>query len=119
MTRVKLSILMIIAMICASIFSGIWVSGQCRQLSERAERIFISYKNNDRQTALAEAEMLEKEWEDMRKKASVLLKFDKLSEIDRIVSHTCVLVSNGSEDVQPQMAELIHMLDILRKSEMP
>ena len=61
----------------------------------------------------------EKEWEDMRKKASVLLKFDKLSEIDRIVSHTCVLVSNGSEDVQPQMAELIHMLDILRKSEMP
>ena len=117
MTRVKISVCLLTLMTAVSIFSGIWVNKRCISLSERAEAVCTALENGE--DAVHEAEMLEREWEDMREKASVLLKYDKLFEMDRIASHACMITAMRSDEVLPQMAELMHMLDILRKSEVP
>ena len=110
---------MILVMVGISIFSGIWVNKRCGEMSDTAVTIMQAYNEGDREKALAEAEKLENEWEDFRGKASVLLKYDKLYETDRLTSHIEVMVRNDSDEVMQQMAELVHMLDILRKNETP
>lgn len=119
MTRVKISICLLAVLTAAGIFSGIWVNKRCALLSERAMAVCTAYESGDISAAVHEAERLEEEWEDMRKKAAVLLKYDRLFEIDRIASHASMITSERSEDVLPQMAELIHMLDILSEGETP
>ena len=119
MTRVKISVCLLTIMVAVSIFSGIWVNKRCISLSEKAMAVSEAFANGDIDSAAEEAEKLEAEWEDMRIKATVLLKYDKRSEIDRIVSHTEIIAKEHSDELLPQMAELIHMLDILRKNEVP
>ena len=119
MTRVRISICMIAFMIGLSIFSGIWINKSCDSLLERAGNICIACEEGDNRSAAAEAEMLEIEWVDFRKKAAVLLKYDKLYELDRIVSRAKYVAENKPDEIMPQMAELMHMLDILRRNEIP
>ena len=119
MTRVKISICLLLLLTAVSVFSGIWVNRRCSSLAEKAIAVCDAFEKNDVSAAVEAAVQLENEWEDMRVKASVLLKYDRLFEIDRIAAHASFITAERSEDVLPQMAELIHMLYILSENEIP
>ena len=119
MTRVKISLCLMLAMVCVSVFSGIWVNERCTSLSEQAEKVCAAFEKGDSEKAAAEAEQLERQWEGVRAKAAVLLKYDKLYEIDRIAARAPYLAIQRSDELLPQMSELIHMLAILKENEKP
>ena len=69
--------------------------------------------------AAVRAGELSTEWEDFRTKASVLLKYDRLTDVDRIFSRIVHLAENNSEELQSELAELRDMLEIMKSGETP
>ena len=59
------------------------------------------------------------DWESFREKASVLLKYDKLVEIDRLCSRIVHLAENEETEMTAELAELRDMLEMLKSGETP
>ena len=76
-------------------------------------------ENGENEKAAFLAEKLSSDWEDFRKKASVLLKYDRLVDIDRLCSRIVHLAENDSEELQSELAELRDMLEMMKSSETP
>ncbi|MDE7363740.1 MAG: DUF4363 family protein, partial [Ruminococcus sp.] len=84
MTRIKISLGIILMLILTSIFSGIWVNNQCKSIISLSEQTGEIFSNGDKEKAMQIIEQLETKWENFRKTASMLVQNSKLSEIDRI-----------------------------------
>ena len=65
------------------------------------------------------AKNLEEDWECFRKIAYILIKSDRLSEIDRISTRISYYAENERDELVPELIELHHILEQLRDSETP
>lgn len=119
MTRIKISAVILCALIIASIVSGVWIDSRCERMLGIIGEISRYVDENDTEKASAAAEKLSENWESFRKAASVLVKNDKLSEIDRINARIIFLLQNGSDELESEITELQSMIFLLKTGETP
>ncbi len=119
MTRVKISAAILSLLIAASIVSGVWVNIRCRRLISAADEVAELYEGGEQAEAVAAARELERDWEHFRVRAAVLVKSDRLSEVDRICTRISYYAENGSDELVPELIELHHILEQLRDGETP
>ncbi|MBP5362942.1 MAG: DUF4363 family protein [Ruminococcus sp.] len=108
-----------IVLILASIISGLWVNRSCSRLISLSDKITYLYENGNRDEAVATARKLEHDWEHFRIIAAVLIKSDRLSEVDRISTRISYYAENGRDELVPELIELHHILEQLRDSDTP
>ena len=65
------------------------------------------------------AQRIDSQWEDFRSKASVLIKYDKLVEIDRLCSRIGELAGKDDAELVAELSELRDMLEMLKSGETP
>ncbi|MCM1132171.1 MAG: DUF4363 family protein [Ruminococcus flavefaciens] len=119
MTRIKISAFIICLLIFISIFSGIWINKKCKSLIELSAQAEEFFSSDEKDRAIATAGEIESEWESFRRTACVLVRNNKLSEIDRICARIKHLAENDSEELLSELTELEHILDLLRYGEIP
>lgn len=119
MTRVKICAGILCVMVGMSIFFSILINKKCSGFIKDTETIWEYYEAGAFDEAYRESEKLEDEWEEFRNYASVLLHNGKLTEIDRISSRIIYLVENRSEELHSDLTELKHMIESIKKSELP
>lgn len=119
MTRIKISAGILLTLIAASIFSGFWISSRCDRLLDTIETVSVYSEKGDTENAVAAAHKLYEEWNSFRKAASVLIKNDKLSEIDRINARISFLIENSSDELDSEITELKSMIVLLKTGETP
>lgn len=119
MTRVKISGAILLLLIGVSIFSGVWVNRRCDALLSEINVINDLEECGNTLGAAEKARQMNADWENFREKASVLLKYDKLVEIDRLCSRIVYLTENEETEMTAELAELHHMLEMLKSGETP
>lgn len=119
MTRIKISAGILLTLIAASIFSSFWIRSKCDSLLDTIETVIMYSENGDTENAVTAAHKLYDEWNKFRKGASVLVKNDKLSEIDRINARISFLIENGSDELDSEITELKIMIIFLKNGETP
>ena len=119
MTRTKISAVIILLLIGLSVYSSLWVNRRCGDMLEKLGVISELAERGETDEAAVRAGELSTEWEDFRTKASVLLKYDRLTDVDRIFSRIVHLAENNSEELQSELAELRDMLEIMKSGETP
>jgi len=119
MTRVKISGAILLLLIGVSIFSSLWVNRRCDAMLSQIDVICGLEENGDISGAAEKAREINDEWEHFREWASVLLKYDKLVEIDRLCSRIVHLAENEEDEMTAELAELRDMLEMLKSGETP
>lgn len=119
MTRVSISIGILVLLIGIGIWSGVWVDRRCDKMLSRIDIIAEERKAGNYAKAKEEAAGMADDWKDFRLKALVVLKNSKLSEIDRVCSRIESLSGTDSLDAETESAELRHMLYSLKNAETP
>lgn len=119
MTRVKISSIILAAMIILSVVSGIWVNNSCNNIIELIDAVSEENFENNNDNAFALVSELEEYWKKFRKIANIMVKSDKLSEIDRINSRIAFLLKNDSDELESELSELRNMIILLRDGERP
>lgn len=117
MTRVRISGLILLVLVAAGVFSGIWTDRSCTKLMSEAEDIYTALQSGEQEKAADKAAALCRDWDVFRKKAAVLVNYNKLLETDRIAAHFTDISSE--EDIQPLLSEFIHMVYMIRRNELP
>ncbi len=117
MTRIKLSAVILAAMAAVSVWSGIWVNSRCRRLIREIKRVgYCVCEGVDAGKAAAE---LENDWEDFRRHASMLVRSNKLSDLDRAYAGLEYRISGDTGELLACLAELSHMTGLLADGETP
>ena len=119
MTRVCISIGILLAILGVSVFSGAWVNRRCSTLISEVDEVQRLQEQGDWQAAAERAELLERDWEDFRKKSAVLLKNNKLGDADRVSERIVHLSLSEDPNCIAESAEMRLMIDSLRRSELP
>ena len=119
MTRVKISAAILLLLIGASIFTSVWVNRRCDAMLSEINRIYEFEESGDTSAAAEKARKLNSVWERFRERASVLLKYDKLVEIDRLCSRIVHLAGSEKGEMTAELAELRDMLEMLKSGETP
>lgn len=117
MTRVKISVGILLLMLGVSIFSGIWVNKRCGELISGVKQLEGIADSGDYESAAKLAEELDDQWEDFSVKASSFIKYDLLTEIGRDFAKISYLAESESQDLVTELRELRHLLALLSKSE--
>ncbi|MBR6967109.1 MAG: DUF4363 family protein [Ruminococcus sp.] len=116
MTRVKISAVILLLLVGTSAFSGVWVNRRCSRL---LREIKLISQSADAEEKAVLAEEMNEDWESFREWASVLLKYDKLVEIDRLCSRIVHLTGEEGTEMEAELAELRDMLEMLKSGETP
>lgn len=119
MTRVKISGGILLLLIIISIFSSVWINRRCNAMLVTVSEISRTVGKGRNDEASECAKRLNADWESFREGASVLLKNDKLTEIDRLYSRIVYLAENEEDEMAAELAELRDMLEMLKSSETP
>lgn len=119
MTRFKISLGIVLLLVGASIFSGIWINGRCKSLMELSVRAEELFSQGDSDGAVEVTRTLEKDWEKFRTKAAMLVQNNKLAELDQLCARVRHLAENDSDELLSELSELYHLLDLLRNGEIP
>lgn len=119
MTRLKISIFIILLLTGTSIFSGAWIDKNCTSLMELSSYAEELFQNGDYEKAADITEQLQQEWEDFRKGASVLVRNNKLTELDRLFARIHHLTEEESDELPSELTELYHLLGLLNNGENP
>lgn len=119
MTRVKISIGILLVLLFSSIFSCFWINKQCGELLDGVRSIEELAENEDYRTAESLAGELDNKWEKFSSKAAVLIKYDRLTEIGRLFAKTEHLAANESPELLAELHELEHLLALMCRSETP
>ena len=106
-------------LIGVSIFSSLWVNRRCDAMLSQIDVICVLEENGDISGAAEKAREINYEWERFREWASVMLKYDKLVEIDRLCSRIVHLAENEEDEMTAELAELRDMLEMLKSGETP
>lgn len=117
MTRVKTSLCILSALIILSVISGIRLNRRCEELLALTEDIRSCSDNTE--AAVEAAERFQQSWQSFRRNASVMVKSDKLYEINRIASRIIPLIESGSEEISAELDELSEMISVLQSGEKP
>ena len=119
MTRVRISAGILVLLIGISVFSGIWVNRRCDDMLGEIDKIYELEEKGDIIGAADMSKELDANWESFRKKASVMLRYDKLVEIDRLCSRIVHLAAEEGAEMEAELAELRDMLEMLKSGETP
>lgn len=119
MTRIKISAGILCTLIIMSIVSGLWINRKCEHMLNIIGEICFHVNEDDTDKAAAAAKKLSEYWNKFRKTASVLVKNDKLSEIDRINSRIIHLLENDSDELESELTELKSMIILMKTGETP
>lgn len=119
MARIKISIGILCLMIGMSIFSAVWVNKKCSHMLDEITVICRFLDEGDNSQAARLAESFDNEWNNFRKKATLLLKNNELTEIDCISSGIPYLIENDNDESYSRLMELQHMIIMLRDGEVP
>ena len=119
MTRIKISICILCTMIATSIFSAVWINGKCSDMLVEIDTICQLLDNNNTSEAVSRAENFDNEWNVFRKKATVILKNDLLTEIDCISAGIPFLIENDNDESYTKLMELQHLIVTLKDGEIP
>ena len=119
MTRLKISLFIIAALIGTSIYQGVLVSKECVSLMEQTTQAEEFFRSGNTEKSVDITAELQEKWEDFRKGASVFVRNNKLTELDRLVARVHHLAENESEELASELSELYHLLDLLKNSEIP
>lgn len=119
MTRIKISIGILCIMIGLSIFSAVWINRKCSRMLDEITVICSFLDEGKKLQAIQRAESLDNEWNNFRKKATLLLDNSELTEIDCISSGIPFLIENDNDESYSRLMELQHMLVMLKDGEVP
>lgn len=119
MTRVRISAVILLILLGISVFSSTWVNRRCDIMLSEIDRVYIMAEKGDTAGVTVKARELNDEWESFREGASVLLRYDKLVEIDRLCSRIVYLAENEEDEMAAELAELRDMLEMLKSGETP
>ena len=119
MTRVKISATILLILVLLSAFMSFWVNRRCDDMLSEINKLSIMAENGQSEALSEGAERLNRKWESFRSKASVLLKYDKLVEADRISSRIVQLAENDGEELKAELAELRELIEMLKSGETP
>ena len=119
MTRVKISFAIMLILVGISIYAGVWVNRRCDDMIAGLSEINDISGNGDISELREKAKRLNRDWEDFRSKASVLIKYDKLVEIDRLCSRIGELAGKDDAELVAELSELHDMLEMLKNGETP
>ena len=119
MTRVKISAAILSLLIAASIVSCVWVNVSCERLISATDRVAELSESGASGEAFAKAKALEQDWESFRIIVSILIRSDRLSEVDRICTRISYYAENGSDELVPELIELHHIFEQLCDGETP
>ena len=119
MKRVKISTGILFLLIAISVVIELWISHRCKAMLDDITYVSDNYNTGYKESAVKLAEELEDDWEGFRDFAVIIMKNDKLSEIDRINSRIVYLIKNDSNETNAELMELKNMIESLKKNELP
>lgn len=118
MTRVKISAGILLFLVAFGIFSEMWLNAGCmkvqRDISAMTDELRAGSDCYDT------AQSLESHWNSFRRGAVMLVKSDRITDIDRSVARIVYLSSADEQTELPaDLMELWHIVEMLRRSEQP
>lgn len=119
MTRVCISIGILLFLMGLSTFSSIWVDRQCSSIISQIDEVQELQESGSFKAAAEKAEELERSWELFRLRSSVLLKNNKLTDADRISERIYHLSFREDPGCIAETAEMRLIVDSLRRGEVP
>lgn len=119
MTRIKISIGILCVLVGLSIFFAVWINTRCSHMLDEITGICQLLDNGETEKAVQRAETLDNEWNSFRKKATVMLKNNELTEIDCISSGIPYLIENDNDESYARLMEFQHMLTMIKNGEVP
>jgi hypothetical protein len=119
MTRVRISLGVLLLLVVTSTFTSLWVNRRCGAMLDDINKLGIIAENGYSEELAVLVEKLNEEWESFRSRASVLVKYDKLVEIDCLCSRIVQLSDEYNEEFTAELAELRDMLEMLKSGETP
>lgn len=119
MTRLKISIFVILVLVGMSVFQSMWISKSCISLMNQTSQAEDLFRNGNTAKSEEITAELQKKWESFRVSASVFVRNNKLTELDRLVARVHHLAENESEELPSELTELYHLLELLKNSEIP
>lgn len=118
-TRVRLSAAILLILIAFSVFTSVWVNRRCDEMLGEINKLSIMAENGESEALTGSAQELGEKWESFRYWASVLLKYDKLVEADRISARIIQLAESDGEELKAELSELRELLEMLKSGETP
>lgn len=119
MLRVKISAAVLSTLIILSSFTCVWINIKCQDLLEGIDEIRLCIDKNDTAAAAEAVKDLSDDWNSFKKKASVTVKSDWISEIDRVNSRLLFLLENSSDELESELTEMRSMITLMRTYETP
>ena len=119
MTRLKISVVILILLTGTGIFQNHWIEKNCNSLMELSTYAEKLYQNGSYEKSADITNQLQQKWQDFRKKASVFIRDNKLTDLDRLFVRTHYLAENENEELTSELTELYHLLELLKNSETP
>ena len=119
MKRVRISIGILLLMIGISVFFNYRISVNCDKLIEIVETVEDDIKNNNKSGALENAYQFEKAFADFHTESLIMIRGDKLSEVENCYVRIVPLIEADNDELLPELVELKNILIHLKKSEMP
>ena len=119
MTRIKISMGILCLLVGLSIFFSIWINNRCSYMLDEISEIYEFLDSGDTEKAISSAKKLDDNWNSFRKKATIMLKNNELTDIDCISSGIPYLIENNSDETHSRLIELCHMLEMLKSGETP
>ncbi len=86
---------------------------------DEISEIYELLDSGDTDKAVSSAKKLDDNWNSFRKKATIMIKNDELTDIDCISSGIPYLIENDSDEAHSRLIELRHMLEMLKGGEIP
>lgn len=119
MTRIKVSFGILGILVGLSIFFSVWINNRCGHMLDEITIIFQLLDSGETEQAVHRSENLDNEWNSFRKKATVMLKNNELTEVDCISSGIPYLIENDNDESYARLMELQHMLIMIKSGEVP
>lgn len=119
MARIKISFGILGLLVGISIFFSVWINSKCNYMLDEITTICQLLDEGKTTIATERAELLDSEWNSFRKKATVMLKNNELTEIDCISSGIPYLIKNDNDESYTRLMELQHMLTMIKDGEVP
>lgn len=119
MTRIKISSGILCVLVGLSVFFAVWINNRCSYMLDEITAICRLLDEGETEQAVKRAEDLDNTWNGFRKKATVMLKNNELTEIDCISSGIPYLIENDNDESYARLMEFQHMLTMLKDGEVP
>jgi hypothetical protein len=118
MTRVKISAGILLFLVAFGVFSGVWMNAGCRRIQRDIGAVSAAARAGE--DCAESAAKLTRDWDRFRGISVMMIKNDRIAEIDRTVAQVEYLAGeSGSDELPAELTELWHMVELMRKNELP